>query len=83
MSLGYILFGIMHRPVLAAVGVGFAAAFYPTDSLVIPFAMAAALWVWFRTLAGGEHTHSPCTSGGDRGRSGKRGQQLLDGLGHF
>lgn len=27
-ALGYILFGIMHRPVLAAVGVGFAAAFY-------------------------------------------------------
>ena len=27
-SLAYILFGIMHRPVLAAVGVGFAAAFY-------------------------------------------------------
>ena len=27
-SLGYILFGIMHRPVLAVVGVGFAAAFY-------------------------------------------------------
>ena len=27
-SLGYILFGIMHRPVLAAVGAGFAAAFY-------------------------------------------------------
>ena len=27
-SLAYILFGIMHRPVLAAVGAGFAAAFY-------------------------------------------------------
>ena len=27
-ALGYILFGIMHRPALAAVGVGFAAAFY-------------------------------------------------------
>ena len=27
-SLAYILFGIMHRPVLAVVGVGFAAAFY-------------------------------------------------------
>ena len=27
-SLGYILFGIMHRPAIAAVGAGFAAAFY-------------------------------------------------------
>ena len=27
-ALAYILFGIMHRPVLAAVGAGFAAAFY-------------------------------------------------------
>ena len=26
--LGYVLFGIMHRPALAAVGVGMAAAFY-------------------------------------------------------
>ena len=33
-SLGYILFGIMHRPVLAAVGVGFAAAFYIPKYLV-------------------------------------------------
>ena len=33
-SLGYILFGIMHHPVLAAVGVGFAAAFYIPNYLV-------------------------------------------------
>ena len=33
-SLAYILFGIMHRPVLAAVGVGFAAAFYIPNSLM-------------------------------------------------
>ena len=33
-SLAYILFGIMHRPVLAAVGVGFAAAFYIPNRLV-------------------------------------------------
>ncbi len=33
-SLGYILFGIMHRPVLAAVGAGFAAAFYIPNYLV-------------------------------------------------
>ncbi len=34
LSLAYILFGIMHRPVLAAVGVGFAAAFYIPNYLV-------------------------------------------------
>ena len=33
-SLAYILFGIMHRPVLAAVGAGFAAAFYIPNYLV-------------------------------------------------
>ena len=33
-SLAYVLFGIMHRPALAAVGVGFAAAFYIPDYLV-------------------------------------------------
>ena len=33
-SLAYILFGIMHRPVLAAVGVGFAAAFYIPNYLM-------------------------------------------------
>ena len=33
-SLAYILFGIMHRPVLAAVGVGLAAAFYIPNYLV-------------------------------------------------
>ena len=33
-SLGYILFGIMHRPVIAAVGAGFAAAFYIPSYLV-------------------------------------------------
>ena len=33
-SLGYILFGIMHRLVLAVVGVGFAAAFYIPNYLV-------------------------------------------------
>ena len=32
-ALGYVLFGIMHRPVLAAVGVGFAAAFYLSSHL--------------------------------------------------
>ena len=35
-SLGYILFGIMHRPVLAAVGVGFAAAFYIPNYSRVP-----------------------------------------------
>ena len=33
-SLAYILFGIMHRPVLVAVGVGFAVAFYIPNYLV-------------------------------------------------
>ena len=33
-SLGYILFGIMHRPAIAAVGVGFAAAFYIPNYLL-------------------------------------------------
>ena len=33
-SLAYILFGIMHRPVLVATGVGFAAAFYIPNYLV-------------------------------------------------
>ncbi len=33
-SLAYILFGIMHRPVLAVVGAGFAAAFYIPNYLV-------------------------------------------------
>ena len=33
-SLAYVLFGIMHRPVLAAVGVGFAAAFYIPNYLM-------------------------------------------------
>ncbi len=34
LSLAYILFGIMHRPVLVAVGAGFAAAFYIPNYLV-------------------------------------------------
>ncbi len=34
LSLAYILLGIMHRPVLAAVGAGFAAAFYIPNYLV-------------------------------------------------
>ncbi len=38
-SLAYILFGIMHRPVLAAVGAGFAAAFYIPGYLLGDVAM--------------------------------------------
>ena len=38
-SLAYILFGIMHRPALAAVGVGFAAAFYIPNVLLGDVAM--------------------------------------------
>ena len=38
-ALAYILFGIMHRPVLAIVGVGFAAAFYIPNILLGDVAM--------------------------------------------
>lgn len=46
-SLGYILFGIMHRPVLAVVGLGFAAAVYIPKHLVgdLAPAVSAALMV--------------------------------------
>ncbi len=56
-SLGYILFGIMHRPVLAVVGVGFAAAFYiphylaDSDEVMLVSAglmlVVAALGAWW------------------------------------
>ena len=44
-SLAYILFGIMHRPVLAAVGAGIAAAFYIPNYLLgdVATAVSAAL----------------------------------------
>ena len=45
-SLGYVLFGIMHRPVIAAVGVGIAGAFYVPAHLagdVAPVVSAAAM----------------------------------------
>lgn len=38
-ALGYILFGIMHRPALAIIGVGFAAAFYIPNLLLGDVAM--------------------------------------------
>ena len=41
-SLAYILFGIMHRPVLAAVGAGFAAAFYIPNYLLGDVAMVVS-----------------------------------------
>ena len=41
-SLGYILFGIMHHPALAAVGAGFAAAFYIPSVLLGDFSMAVS-----------------------------------------
>ena len=56
-ALGYVLFGIMHRPALVAVGVGLAAAFYVPDYLAGDFAalgtgvgmlavaVAGALWM--------------------------------------
>ena len=57
MALGLVLFGIMHRPVIAAVGLGFAAAFYVpshlagdaaplvTAGVVLAVAAAGAAWV--------------------------------------
>ncbi|MDD9996020.1 MAG: hypothetical protein OXS35_09825 [Dehalococcoidia bacterium] len=57
-SLGYILFGIMHHPAIALVGLGIAAAFYIPDhfagdsSLVVSAAMMVVVvtiaWVWIR-----------------------------------
>ena len=41
-SLGYILFGIMHRPAIAAVGVGIAAAFYVPSYLAGDAALAVS-----------------------------------------
>lgn len=41
-SLGYILFGIMHRPALAAVGAGFAASFYVPSVILGEFSMAVS-----------------------------------------
>ena len=41
-ALGYILFGIMHRPVIAVTGVGIAAAFYIPSYLGIEAAMAVS-----------------------------------------
>ena len=41
-SLGYILFGIMHRPALAAVGAGIAAAFYVPSYLAGDAALAVS-----------------------------------------
>lgn len=57
-ALGHILFGIMHRPVIAAVGVGLAAAFYLPSYLAGDAALAvsaaatllvvALAWTWIR-----------------------------------
>ena len=57
-ALGHILFGIMHRPAIAAVGVGFAAAFYIPSyfagdvALVVTagatLAVVALGWAWIR-----------------------------------
>ena len=57
-ALGHVLFGIMHRPVIAAVGVGIAAAFYVPSYLAGDAALAvsaaatllvvALAWAWIR-----------------------------------
>ena len=41
-ALGYILFGIMHRPVIAVTGLGIAAAFYIPSYLDIDRALAVS-----------------------------------------
>ena len=57
-ALGYILFGIMHRPVIAVTGLGIAAAFYipsyldidaaPAVSAVLTLIVAALAAIWIR-----------------------------------
>ena len=57
-ALGHVLFGIMHRPVIATVGLGLAAAFYVPSYLagdaalvvsgVAMLAVAALGWAWIR-----------------------------------
>ena len=41
-ALGYVLFGIMHRPVIAVLGLGFAAAFYIPNYLLGDVALAVS-----------------------------------------
>ncbi len=58
MALGYVLFGIMHRPMIAVLGLGFAAAFYIPEYLLgdvalavsgsATLAMTVAGFVWVR-----------------------------------
>ena len=52
-ALGYILFGIMHRPVIAVVGLGFAAAFYLPDYLLGDIALAVSGAALLATTAAG------------------------------
>ena len=57
-ALGYVLFGIMHHPAIAVVGVGFAAAFYIPSYLagdaalmvtaVAMLAVVVLAWAWIR-----------------------------------
>ena len=57
-ALGYILFGILHHPAVALVGLGIAASYYlpihfasdvaPLVSAVLILAIVAAAWVWAR-----------------------------------
>ena len=57
-ALGHVLFGIMHRPLIAAVGAGIAAAFYVPSYLAGDAALAvsaaatllvvALAWTWIR-----------------------------------
>ena len=52
-ALGYVLFGIMHRPVIAVVGLGFAAAFYLPDYLLGDVALAVSGAALLATTAAG------------------------------
>ena len=57
-ALGYVLFGILHHPAIALVGLGIAASFYlpthfagdvgPLLSAVLIVAVVASAWVWTR-----------------------------------
>ena len=52
-ALGYVLFGIMHRPVIAVLGLGYAAAFYIPDYLLGEAAMAVSGSVMVAMTAAG------------------------------
>ena len=52
-ALGYVLFGIMHRPVIAVLGLGLAAAFYIPEYLLGDIALAVSGSAMLVTTAAG------------------------------